>query len=262
MFALEFMKNAYFAGTTVAILCGVLGVFVIARRLAFLGHALSEIGFSGATFGLLLNFSPLNGMLLATVLSAFAAHGLGVQRERSEVATSAVSAAFMGAGVLFLSLSNKNASFATSILFGSIVGISVQNVIQICSISIIVLLIMLLIYRRLKFDSFDAVGASIQYNNTNLISLLFLVIMAVSVSVAAQIVGSLLIFVLLTLPAATAQIFCKSVNKMILFAVIQAILGVWLGLALGYYTSWPVSFFIAIFEASVYLISRIATRNK
>lgn len=262
MFALEFMKNAYFAGTMVAILCGILGVFVIARRLAFLGHALSEIGFSGATFGLLLNFSPLNGMLLATVISAFAAHNLGVQKERSEVATSAVSAAFMGLGVLFLSLSNKNASFATSILFGSIVGISTENVWQICSISAIVLLVMLLIYRRLKYDSFDAIGASIKYSNTNLISLLFLIIMAVSVSVAAQIVGSLLIFVLLTLPAATAQLFCKSVNKMLLFAVIQAILGVWIGLALGYITSWPVSFFIAIFEAAVYLIGRTWQRQK
>lgn len=262
MFALKFMQNAYLAGTMVAILCGVLGVFVIARRLAFLGHALSEIGFSGATFGLLLNFSPLNGMLLATVLSAFAAHNLGVQKERSEVATSAVSASFMGLGVLFLALSNKNASFATSILFGSIVGISNENVWQICLISAIVLLIMLLIYRQLKYDSFDAVGAAIKYTNTNLISLLFLVIMAVSVSVAAQIVGSLLIFVLLTLPAATSQLFCKSVNKMLLFAVIQAIIGVWLGLGLGYLTSWPVSFFIAIFEASVYLLGRTLKHNK
>lgn len=262
MFALDFMKNAYIAGTMVAVLCGVLGVFVIARKLAFLGHALSEIGFSGATFGLLLNFSPLNGMLLATILSAFAAHGLGVENEKSEVATSAVSASFMGLGVLFLALSNKNASFATSILFGSIVGISEQNVFQICLIAAIVLFIVLFIYRRLKFDSFDHIGASINYKNNNLIALLFLILMAVSVSIAAQIVGSLLIFVLLTLPAATSQLFFKSVNKMIIFAVIQAIIGVWLGLLLGYITNWPVSFFIAIFEACVYLLGRFISIRK
>lgn len=255
MFSLDFMRYAYEAGTAVALLCGVMGVFVVARQLSFLTHTLSEIGFSGAAFGVWLGWSPLQGMLIFTLLSAGATSALGKQKQRRDAATSAISAFFMGLGVLFLSLSSKNASYATSILFGSIVGISQNNVQQIVIITVVVLLMLIFIYRRLSFDSFDPTGAQMSQATQRLIPFLFLMMMALSVSVAAQIVGSLLIFVLLTLPAASAQFLARSLGGLLVTSTGLALVGTWGGLYLAYITNWPVTFFIATIETFFYLIT-------
>ena len=259
MFEFAFMRYAFEAGTAVAILCGIMGVFVTARRLPFMTHTLSEIGFSGAAFGVWIGWSPLQGMIAFTVLSAVAADQLGISHQDSNNASdsviSAVSAFFMGLGVLFLALSSQNASYATSILFGSIVGITWQNVWQIILISVIVLGVLALIYRRLKFDSFDSTGAQVEKVSRHWMTLTFLIMVALSVSVAAQIVGALLIFVLLTLPSAAAQPFCRSVGGLIGCSILLALIGTWGGLAFGYLTNWPVTFFIATIETSFYLFS-------
>ncbi|GEO70063.1 metal ABC transporter permease [Levilactobacillus acidifarinae] len=255
MFSYEFMRNAFAAGTIIAIICGIMGVFVIARNMSFLTHTLSEIGFSGAAFGIFAGWTPLSGMLLFTVVSSVIVGQLSVRAERREAATSAISALFIGLGILFLSLANTNASYATNILFGSVIGISRSDVNQMLVLSILVLIVVLVIYRFLKFDSFDHTGALVKGLWTNTLSVTFLVLLALSVSVAAQIVGSLLIFILLTLPAATAKYFAHSVGRMMGLAILLALVGVWGGLMLSYLTNYPVSFFIAAIEAVFYFIA-------
>lgn len=252
MFSLVFMRNAYLAGTFIAIICGTIGVFVIARNLSFLTHTLSEIGFAGAAFGVFMGWTALSGMLIFTVISSVIVGQMSVKQSRREASISAISALFIGLGILFLSLSNQTSSYATSILFGSVIGIASADVIRVAILSAIVLLVMLGLYRPLKFDSFDAIGARVSGLWTTGISVVFLVLVAMSVSVAAQIVGSLLIFILLTLPAAAARYFVHTVSKMIFLAIGFALIGVWLGLYLSYVTNLPVSFFIAAIECIFY----------
>ncbi|KRN51726.1 ABC-type Mn2+ Zn2+ transport system, permease component [Pediococcus damnosus] len=240
------------AGTIIAVISGIIGVYVIGRNMSFLSHMLSEIGFSGASFGIFMNWPPLNGMLIFTIISSVLIGQMSSKSSRRESSISAISSLFLGSGILFLSLANKNASDATSILFGSMIGISSAEVKQIMWLSLVALVVIFLVYRDLKFDSFDHVGAAVKGVNTQAISVVFLVILALSVSVAAQIVGSLLIFVLLTLPASSAKYFTRTVSGMMVFAIGAALLGVWLGLYLGYVTNWPVSFFIAIIECLIY----------
>lgn len=262
MFSLAFMRHAFVASTFIAIVSGVIGVFVVARNMSFLTHTLSEIGFAGASFAVFMGWSPLNGMLLFTILSSVMVGQLSNQGSRREAVISATSALFIGLGILFLSLSSQMASSATSILFGSVVGISAHEVRQLIALSLIVLLVTLVIYRRLKFSSFDSVGASAAGINEMTISIVFLLLLAMSVSVAAQIVGSLLIFILLTLPAASAKYFTHSVSSMICLSILFALLGTWLGLYLGYLTNWPVSFFTAVLEAVIYVLSLFYHRRQ
>ncbi|KRN60421.1 ABC-type Mn2+ Zn2+ transport system, permease component [Pediococcus inopinatus] len=246
------MRHAYMAGTIIAIISGIIGVYVIGRNMSFLSHMLSEIGFSGASFGIFMSWPPLNGMLIFTIISSVLIGQMSSKSSRRESSISAISSLFLGSGILFLSLANKNASDATSILFGSMIGISSSEVKQIMWLSLAVLIVIFLVYRDLKFDSFDHVGAAVKGVNTQAISIIFLVILALSVSVAAQIVGSLMIFVLLTLPASSAKYFTRTVSGMMIFAIGAALIGVWLGLYLGYVTNLPVSFFIAIIECAIY----------
>ena len=253
MLSLDFMRHAFVASTFIALVSGVIGVFVVARNMSFLTHTLSEIGFAGAAFAVFMGWSPLSGMLLFTMVSSVMVGQLSSQGSRREAVISATSALFIGLGILFLSLSSQMASSATSILFGSVVGISQHEVVQLVILSLIVLGVTMAGYRRLKFSSFDPVGASASGVNELAVSIIFLLLLALSVSVAAQIVGSLLIFILLTLPAASAKYFTHGVAKMMGLAILFALLGTWLGLYLGYLTNWPVTFFTSVIEVLIYV---------
>lgn len=252
MLQYDFMQNAFLTSTFIALTTGVVGVFVTARGMAFLAHTLSEIGFSGAALAVLIGIRPLDGMLLTTVLSSVAVGRLSVQESRREASISAVSALFTGLGILFLSLSAKSTSYATTILFGSIIGISRADVLQMVTLAVGVLVTLALVYRSLAFDSFDPVGAQAQGLHRGWVGVYFLIILAVSVSIGAQIVGSLLVFILLTLPSAVAKYLGRTIPQMIVIAVVTGLAGVWAGLALGYYTNWPVTFFIAAIEFGFY----------
>src|SRR5699024_11257171 len=103
------MQHAFVAGTLIAIMSGLIGPFIVARRMSFLAHTLSEIGFAGASFALFMSWSPLVGMLLFSVVASMSVGELGMKEQRSESLISAVSAVAIGLGIAFLSLSNKNA---------------------------------------------------------------------------------------------------------------------------------------------------------
>ena len=162
MLSYPFMQNAYMAGTLIAIISGIMGVFVIARNMSFLTHTLSEIGFAGAAFGIFMGWQPLNGMLLFTTISSIGVGELGAKSSRRENSITAISALAIGLGILFLSLADSNASYATGILFGSVIGISRANVVQMVILSVSVLVVVMVIYRYLKFDSFDPIGAQVK----------------------------------------------------------------------------------------------------
>lgn len=262
MLSYTFMQHAYLVGTLIAIVSGFVGVFIVARQMSFFAHTLSEIGFAGASFGLFMNWSPLIGMLIFTVLASMTIGQLGTQENRSESLISAVSAVAIGLGIAFLSLSQKNASAATGILFGSIFSISQENIAEVVILALIVLAIMLLLFRPLKHFSFDHTTAMFSLKNIVLVEVVFLVLMAMTVAVSAQVVGSLLIFILMTLPASAATRWGRTVWQMIGLAILFALIGVWAALAISYYTDVPVSFYIAIIEAGIYFISLIKPQAK
>jgi len=252
VFQYEFMQNAFLAGTIVAVLCGLIGVFVIARELSFIAHTFSHIGFSGASFAVWMGWNPFYGLILFTLASALAVGRLGVNLFRRDASISVVLSLFLGLGILFLSLSEKQGSFVSSILFGSVIGVSRGDVWQIVGLSLIVLVGLAFFYRMLLFDSFDPVGAQAAKLPTRFISVAFLLLLAAAVAEAVQIVGALLVFTLLTTPAAAARCLTHKIARMLAVSAALAVAGVWGGLALGYYTNLPVSFFITALEAVFY----------
>lgn len=254
MFAYEFMRNAFWAATFIAITCGVVGVYVVARNFSFLAHTLSEIGFAGAAFAVLMGLKPLTGMLIFALLGSIGVGELSMHTEQKESSISAISAFFVGLGILFLSLSSSASSYATNILFGSIIGVSRSSVYQLVGLSVVVLLIIFAIQRPLNYDSFDHIGAAAHHINTGFVGVVFLVALAMAVSIGSQVVGSMLVFVLLTMPSSTARYLGKSIPSMLAWSVGLALLGVWAGLCLGYITNWPVTFFISVIEVTAYLL--------
>jgi zinc/manganese transport system permease protein len=255
MFHYDFMQHAFLAGTFVAIMCGSLGVFVIARGLSFIAHTFSHIGFSGAAFSMYMGIDPLNGMLLFTCSSALIIGRLGIRIFRTDIVTSVVLSIFLGLGLLFLSLSSKQANAISSLLFGTILGISTGDVIKIAILSTVVLGVLVIGYKMLSFDSFDPIGSQAAWLPIRFISVGFLLLLSIATAEAVQIVGALLVFTLMTIPAAIAQRLTQSIARMIVLSSLIALAGIWAGLILGFYTNAPVSFFITAVEGIMYFIT-------
>ncbi|HEX7734808.1 MAG TPA: metal ABC transporter permease [Ktedonobacteraceae bacterium] len=252
-----FMQNAFLAGSMVALVAGIVGYFVVLRSLSFATHALSHIGFAGATGALVLSLSPVYGMLALTLSSSTLIGLLGKRLYGRDVVIGTVLAWTLGLGVLFLSLYVGYATEAYSILFGQILGIGQQDVQLALWAGGAALLAMALIYRPLLFASLDEEIAEAKGVPVHLLSVLFLLIVGCAVAAAAQVMGVLLIFALLVTPAAVAERLTTRPPLAIALSVAFSLLFTWGGLAVAFYTPYPVSFFITSLAFGTYVVVRV-----
>ena len=254
-----FMRHAFAAGTLVAIVAGIIGYFVVLRGSAFAAHALSHIGFAGATGAVVLGVSPLIGLLIFTGGAGAAMGALGGRRLRGQDVTIGIVLAWaLGLGVLFLSLYTGNASAAITILFGEILGISTRDVLVTAVAAGITLMALGFLYRPLLFASIDEEVAEAKGVPVQALSIIFMLVLAVAVSEAVQVVGVLLIFSLIVTPAAIAERLVSRPIQALLLSAALALAFTWVGLAIAYYLPYPVSFFITSAAFGAYLAVRAA----
>jgi zinc/manganese transport system permease protein len=256
-FQYAFMQHAYTAGAIVAIVAGVVGYFVVLRSLSFAGHALSHIGFAGATGAVALGVSPIYGLLVFTVGGAVGMGALGKRIYGRDVVIGIVLAWMLGLGVLFLSLYSGYATEAYALLFGEILGISQTNVVVTLVAGVVTLAAIAIIFRPLLFASVDSDVAEARGVPVRLLSILFMVVLAISVSEAVQVVGVLLIFALLVTPPAIAERLTARPGRSIALSVLLALLFTWVGLFVSFYLPYPVSFFITTLAFVTYLLVRL-----
>ncbi len=258
LFHYDFMAHAFEAGTVVAIVAGVIGYFVVLRGSAFAAHALSHIGFAGATGAVVIGISPVFGLLGFTVVAGAAIGALGNRLRGRDVTIGIVLAWALGLGVLFISLYRGNAIEAYALLFGAILSISSSDVAVTLVAGVLSLACVVAVYRPLLFSSVDEELASAKGVPVTALSIAFMVILAVAVTEAVQVVGVLLIFALIVTPAAIAVRFTSRPGLAILIGVALALVFTWLGLAIAFYSPHPVSFFITSLAFGTYVAVRIA----
>jgi zinc/manganese transport system permease protein len=263
LFEFHFMQNAYLAGTMVALTSGLFGYFMVLRSQSFAGHSLANVGFAGATGAALLGVPAVIGLFVAGLLAALGIQVLN-QNERasnqSDIAVGAILTAALALGFLFifLSTSEYGASVYT-VLFGNILGISDVDVRIVAGTSIMLLVALLLCARPLFFVSLDPIVAAAKGVPVRLISLGYLVLLALVVAIAVQVIGALLIFALLVTPAAIAQMITARPGIAAALAAVLATGFTWIGLTIGFFTPYPVSFFITTCAFAAYLLVRVGT---
>ncbi len=253
----DFMQNAYAAGTIVAIVSAVVGFFVVLRGLTFAAEAFSHIGFAGATGAVLLGVDPLFGLLAFTILSGLTMGILGERVRGRDVAIGIVLAFGLGLGALFLSLYTRYATQAYSILFGTILGVSADDVLISLALGALVLAVVAVLYRPLIFASIDPEVAAARGVPVEALSTAFLFVLAIAVAEAVQVVGVLLVFTLLVAPAATARHLTRRPTSAILVGLTLALAETWMGITLAYYSRFPVSFYISALGFAIYLVARL-----
>jgi zinc/manganese transport system permease protein len=259
MFQYEFMTNAFAAAGIVAVVSGVVGYFLVMRGQTFAGHALSHIGFAGATGAGLIGLAPLWGLLGFTLAAGIVMGALSDRISNRDVAIGVVLALALGFGLLFLHYYTSFATQATALLFGNVLAVDHGMIGTLAVLAAMTLVALAAIMRPLIFATLQPELAEAKGVPMRFISTAFLAIVAVAVSECAQIVGVLLVFTLMVGPPAAAQRVTTGLWSGLFVAAALALAEAWLGITIAYYTDWPVSFCIAVLSALGYFVCLFAS---
>jgi zinc/manganese transport system permease protein len=276
MLAYPFMVTALAAGTVVALVAGLVGWMMVLRRESFAGHTLAVIGFPGAAAAAWLGVATDYGYLGACIAAAVAiallspparSGGVGAFTEKSAV-IGTVQALALATGLLFVSLYHGFLSGLTSLLFGTIAGVSGKQVQVLVAVAAVCLVAMAIIGRPLLWTSIDPDTAAANGVPSRLLAVAFLLVLGVAAAGASQITGSLLVFALLVAPPAAAFHLTAHPGWGIAISVATATAVTWAGIGCAFFSPYPIGFWVATFAFVVYLlaagarstIERVSTR--
>ena len=256
-----FMRNALIGGTIIALAAGLIGYFIVIRRNAFAAHALAHIGLPGATGAVLLGLPPVLGLGVFCLGGALFIGALGSRAHDRDVVTGTTLAFATGLGLFFNSQATKSSNTMTNVLFGNLLAISRD---QLVAFAVLLALLGLCIgacYRPLLFSSVNAPVAEAKGVPVRALSVMFMVLLALAVTMAVQVVGTLLLFALIVTPAATAiALTPRPVLAMGISAVIS-VFSVWVGLGAAAIFNLPPSFLIVTIACGIWLAVWITGRR-
>ena len=254
-----FAQHALEAAFLVAVICGLIGPFVITRTMAFAVHGTSELAFTGAVAGLLVADNPVAGALVGAVVVAGVIGLLGQRASERDSTIGVILAAGLGLGVFLLTYYHGFASEALNILFGNIFGISSDQILLLGVIAVGVGVVLGAMWRPLLFASVDPDAARARGVPTAALGLLFLFVLAITVTEAAQLVGTLLVLSLAITPAAAAQRLTSNPVTTTVLSVVFAVVSADGGLLLSFqFPSVRPSVPIVAVSFAFYVLARLA----
>ena len=253
-----FMANAFLAGLCIALAAGVMGYFTIARHSTFASHALAHIGLPGATGAVLLGLPVSLGLGVFALGGALVIGALGKRASQREIATGTVLAFATGLGLFFARLSSSASQQMQSILFGSILTITTDQIVGFAIFDAILLAVLAVIYRPLLFSSVDEQVAQAKGVPIGAMNVAFMAIMAGVITIAVPAVGTLLIFALVITPAATANIIAGTPLRAMMLASVLCLVAIWGGLVLAAMFPAPPSFIIVTLSTLFWAIAKAA----
>ena len=264
----EFMRNAFLAGTFVALACGVVGYFVVLRAQVFAGDALSHVALTGALAAAAAGIDLRIGLFAITILVAL---GMGAAGDRARADDAVIGSFFawvLGLGALFLSIFTTSASgngdgtAGVRVLFGSILGLSVSQARLGALLGALAVVVVIAIARPLLFSSVDPDVAQANGLPVKALGLVFLGVLGLVAAEATQAVGALLLLGLLSAPAGAAHRLTSNPYTGIGLAAALALAATWGGLVISYLVpDLPPSSMIISLAAGTYLVASLATRT-
>jgi zinc/manganese transport system permease protein len=249
------MLTAWESASIVAVVAGVVGFFIVLRGSAFAAHALPNGAFAGAAGASLIGVDAIAGLAVFSILGALTIAGLG-RRARHDVATALVIVLMLGLGSLFLSMTTEYAPQIYSLLFGEVLGVSSSELVPIAGIGVVAIAAILLMYRPLMFSSVMPDVAEARGVRSGRMEVAFLLVVALTTTMAVPVVGALLIFSLLISPAAAARSFTSKPLTAMGLSVGIALGTVWAAIALSFLSNLPIGFFVGSIGAASYASGR------
>jgi zinc/manganese transport system permease protein len=258
---LALLYQSILAGALLGVVGGVVGVFVVARNLAFAVHGIAELSFAGAAFALLIGANVISGSLVGSVIAALLIGALGVRAHERNSVIGVLMPFGLGLGILFLSLYQGRNANKFSLLTGQIVSVDAAQLTSMAIGAVVVLAALALMWRPLMFASVDPDVARARGIPVAALSMAFMLVLGVSVALSIQVVGALLVLALLVTPAASATLVASRPGVVVLLSVAFALISVVGGMLLALGSTVPISPFVTTISFVIYLVCRIIRKR-
>ncbi len=263
MLEMELMQRAWLAGLIMALICPLIGSFLVLRRQSLIGDGLGHIAFAGVAGGALLNYSPVISAAVATILGALAIER--VRTKLSDLADMVLAIFFysgMGLAVIFTSI-NKDGGFNLgSILFGSLMTVSSRDLFIVAALGLCTVLFVVLYYRPLQYLTFDETSAKVAGLPVDKLNMLLAILTALTVALSMRIVGLLLVSAMMVIPVACALQTAKSFAQTIVQSMVYGVASVVLGLTISYYANLAPGGTIVLTGTMLFAISCVFSKKK
>ncbi|NLJ30983.1 MAG: metal ABC transporter permease [Clostridiales bacterium] len=263
----QFLQNALLSGIFASIVCGIIGVIIVEKRLVMMSGGIAHTAYGGVGLGYLLGFEPILGAFLFSICAAL---GIGYIRRKGSTNSDVIIGLFwslgMALGILFIALMPGYPPDMSSYLFGNILSVTKANLYLIIVLTVIVVLVIVTLYNDWKAYLFDEEFASILGIKTALLNYLLLILVAMSVVVLIRVVGIILVLALLTAPAATAGLLTADLKKRMLYAVLLGnvfcISGLWISYQMNIASGASIVILSAAFYFALYAVKSVVRKWK
>lgn len=251
----DFLQVAVAAGLASAVGCGIVGSLVVVKRMTFMAGGIAHAVLGGMGIAYFLGRAPLAGAAVAAVLAALLVGWIGLRaRQREDMLIGAIWAVGMAVGILAIARTPGYSTDLMSYLLGNLLMVTRDQVAAMAMLDAAVILLLAALHRPVIAVAFDEEFARVRGLPTTTLHLALLVLVALAVVVIVQTVGLVLAMALLTLPAATALLFARSMGALMLLATGFAVVTILGGLALAYEADAPAGATIVLLAAAVYLL--------
>lgn len=250
-----FFRNALFGSLLTAIACGIVGTYIVSRRLVFISGGITHASFGGLGLGFYLGMNPILMAMLFSILSAFGVEWVSkTQNVREDSAIAGVWSLGMALGVIFIFLTPGYAPNLSAYLFGNILTISAADIRWIAALAVVLILVCALFLRNIVYVAFDRDFAVTQHLPVKAIEYMMMFFIAVTIVLSIRLVGIMLLMSLLTLPQITVNLFTSNFKKIIWGSILIGFLACVSGLVLSYYLNVPSGAFIILVLVVLFLI--------
>ena len=258
MLSFGYMQRALLAGVLIGTLCAIVGVYVILRGMSFIGVGVAHASFGGVALGFLLGINPLIAAALFCLLTAW---GIGIAAQKGEIKEDTAIGVFfaftMALGILFISCMRRYNVDLFGWLFGSIIAVTSQDIMITLILGGCVILIVALLFKELKFISFDSEMAKVTGLPSGFLYFLLLGLIALTVVVSIKVVGIILVSALIVTPAAAAYQLTERFNWMMALSIAIGVFSAVGGLIVSYWLDTPSGATIVILVTIIFFAASI-----
>jgi len=258
----EFFRNGLIGGVLASIACGIIGSYVVSKRIVFISGGISHACFGGIGIGYFFGFNPLIGALLFGIFSSFLMGKASLKaKEKEDTIIGVLWAVGMSLGIILISLSKTYAPDLLSYLFGSILTITDTDIKLMVSLDFFIFISVILFYKEFLAISFDEEFSRVRGVNVDFFYLFLLFLVAVTTVLLLRVVGIILVISLMTIPSAIISQFFYSLKKIMFFSVVLGIFFMIAGLFLSYFFNLPSGATIVLLSSFFYLISIFISKS-
>lgn len=250
-----FMQRAFLAGSIIGVLCPLIGIFIVLRRMSLIGDSLSHVALAGVAAGILAGVYPLSMSLVFSVIAALAIEKLRKSYEEyAELPIAIILSAGIGLAVVLISFAKSFNIDLFGYLFGSITTVLPKDLLIISVLGIFIIITIKLVYKELFYIAFDEISAKLAGIPVGYINLLFIILIASTITLSMRIVGILLVSSLMVIPVATSLQLAKSFKHATILSIIFAEIAIISGIFLSYYLELASGGTIVIISVIILLI--------